>query len=594
MKTIRGQIYRGFLILIGVVIATMGVVTFESRKTIGEAMKIINNEDRLLSLAQNLEYSVRMTDGDAARYLLSHDLPLKKQEQYYQQYKNDVTSTNQQIKSMHLAISQSGSKKEKTYITDLNQFNNRWQMYLVNTEIALITMHSVLATTTLSTIVNQSQTPFVQVQVVGVDQPLTSLTASVINEIKKSQNSLISSVSVENLTQIVGIILSIILSAIIGFVLSRHITEALNPLVKAASNMAEGDFTKLERVNARHRETKILADAFLAMKEAISNLVFQLQTTSIDLGATSQELIATTQEVVTSSTHLASSASRVAAIAQEQSDNSDHMAHSLNKLLDAIRSVSLSADLTLQYSKELSQQKIQGDSTVTKALGQMEAIQNNVELNYDRIERLHLRSGKIGKIIQMINEIAQQTNLLALNAAIEAARAGEQGRGFAVVADEVRRLAENSHDAAQQIATLVVEMQHETRQSVEAANEEKRQVLLGTEAMHQVSAVFSTMDSRLQDVLQQIFSVTEASENMTNHALQVQMTTEGMVELSSQVADEIHSVSATAEQQTVAMEEIAASSNNLAEHAASLTDQSLQFRLSLHEDTEDGSSAFQV
>ncbi len=578
MKTIRSQLYGGFVLLIIVIMASMGVVTYESRATMGLAMNIINQDEVLLSQAQALGYDVRMTDSDAARYLLSHNLPV--QDQYYQEYANDVTETNQQISSLRNLISKTSPHHRQEYNQYIDQFVTQWQQYLANIAIGLTTMQSMQTTTTLKDIVTEAQTPFALVPINNIDQPLLTLTSSVIATVHQKQTALDSSLATSNMAQVAGVVVVIILSAIIGYVLSRQITGALKPLVEAASEMANGDFTKKSNFKARHRETQALADSFVAMKETMTALISRIQATSADLGGTSQELTATTQEVAASSTHLATSASRVAEIAQQQSDNADQMAQTLDELLSTIHLVANSADVTQTYSAELAQQKNRGDATVNKALDQMHAIQSNVNLNFERIERLHGRSSEIGKIIQMINEIAEQTNLLALNAAIEAARAGEQGRGFAVVADEVRRLAENSRAAAQQIASLVVEMQKETEESVAAANEEKRQVSLGTDAMQQVSSVFESIGERLQGVLEQIHSVSNASETMDNHASAVQSTVQGMVELSNQVADEIRSVSATAQQQTAAMEEIATSSNNLAEHAVNLTDQSSQFKVS--------------
>lgn len=577
MKTIRSQLYSGFVLLIVVIIASMGVVTYESRATMGQATQIINQDEALVSQAQALSYDVRMTDSDAARYLLSHNLP--SQDQYYQQYANDVTQTNQQIASLRSLIAKTSTIHQKQYSQYINQFVTQWQQYLANIAIGLTTMQSMLSTTTLKDIVTEAQTPFAIVPISTIDQPLMNLTSTVIAAVHQKQSALSSSVASSNMAQIIGIIVVIILSVLIGYVLSKQITDALNPLVEAASEMAHGDFTKETKFKAKHKETRALAESFAALKETMSALISRIQATSADLGGTSEELTATTQEVAASSTHLATSASRVAEIAQQQSNNAGQMAQTLDELLSTIHLVADSADVTQTYSAELAQQKNRGDATVNKALDQMQAIQSNVNLNFERIERLHGRSSEIGKIIQMINEIAEQTNLLALNAAIEAARAGEQGRGFAVVADEVRRLAENSRTAAQQIASLVVEMQKETEESVAAANEEKHQVSLGTDAMQQVSAVFENIGERLQGVLEQIHSVSDASETMNNHASAVQSTVQGMVELSNQVADEIRSVSTTAEQQTAAMEEIAASSNNLAEHAVNLTDHSSQFKV---------------
>ncbi len=572
MKSIRSQLYAGFILLIVIIMATMGIVTYKTQATTTYATKLIRQDVQLLSSVQALGNDMRITDSDAASYLLTHKAQI--QYQYYEHYANDVNATNSQIASLRNLISKSSSNKTIAYMDDLNQFVTRWQSYLDSISTGLTTTQSTQPTTTLADIINQID---------KVEQPLMYLTSSVTNAVTTSQQALSHSISIADSTQIMGIILVMIVASIIGYSLSRQITGALNPLVDAASEMARGDFTGRESLKAKYRETSALAASFITMKNAVGALIQQIQATSFQLGATSQALTATTHQVAASSLNLSSSASRVSQIARQQSKNAKHMADTLHHLLNTICSVNQHTELTAQFSNDLSKQKDQGDAIVAKALEQMQAILTMMELNLNRIERLNQRSDEIGQIIQLINEISEHTNLLALNAAIEAARAGEQGRGFAVVADEVRRLAENSRAAAQQIAALVIEMQTETQNSVHAASDGKKQVSLGSEAMQQVSEVFQTMGQRLQGVVEQIMAVSQDSNIMTSHAENVRMTVQGMVTLSNQVADEIRSVSTTAEQQTAAMQEIAASSMILSEHATTLADQSAQFHVNNRE-----------
>jgi methyl-accepting chemotaxis protein len=195
------------------------------------------------------------------------------------------------------------------------------------------------------------------------------------------------------------------------------------------------------------------------------------------------------------------------------------------------------------------------------------------------IRQLDAKSEQIGEIVDTITGIAEQTNLLALNAAIEAARVGEQGRGFAVVAEEVRKLAEESQSAASSIATLITEIQHETRRVVEVVEDGSRQTEDGAVTVEQARDAFSRISEAVQDVGQRVEQIAGSINEIANAGHRVQDSMTSVAAVAEQSSASSEQVSASTEETSASTQQIAASATQLARTAEELQRLVAQFTL---------------
>ncbi len=252
---------------------------------------------------------------------------------------------------------------------------------------------------------------------------------------------------------IIGGISIAILSVIPGYLTGRMVTKPIREVMQAAERLAEGTFTG--RLNEdRADEFGDLARAVNAMLNVIASIIGNVQEAASTVTNSSMQLAERTQSTTRVINEQESEASQIGSAAEE--------------LAVSIATVAQQCSNAAQSASEASEEAMQGGQIIIQTMTEIQGVAKSVKESSAEVNNLHSRSERIGEVVEIINEIAEQTNLLALNAAIEAARAGEHGRGFAVVADEVRKLAERTSNATDEISSTIQEMKTEMSKTVQS------------------------------------------------------------------------------------------------------------------------------
>ncbi|MBJ7331183.1 MAG: MCP four helix bundle domain-containing protein [Solirubrobacteraceae bacterium] len=348
---------------------------------------------------------------------------------------------------------------------------------------------------------------------------------------------------------------------------AQQMTDYLKTIADGARRVADGDLTA--EIEPRS-ERDALGTAFAAMIANLRELVGKVAGTATTLSAASQQMASTSEETGRAVSEIANAVGEVAAGAQRQVSGVTDVTALGRQVVDASARSASDADATAQAAEEARTMADEGASAVVSATEAMTSVREASGQATDAIRELGTKSEAIGGIVETITGIAEQTNLLALNAAIEAARAGEQGRGFAVVADEVRKLAEESQAASQSIAELVAEIQAETGRAVEVVERGAARTEQGSATVEQARAAFERIGTSVNDMTARVGQIAAAVQEISASAHRMD---ERMADVSA-VAEEssasTEQVSASTEQTSASAQEIAASAEELAAHAGEL------------------------
>jgi methyl-accepting chemotaxis protein len=348
----------------------------------------------------------------------------------------------------------------------------------------------------------------------------------------------------------IAIACAIAFAALLGIAIYRSISGPLEEVFETMSQIAAGDLTARCPIDSAN-EMGQLASEVNAMADKLHDLTTSVTMSSIKVSIAANHLHAMSDGLLKSSENLVGQSTSIATAGEQMAATSSDIACNCN---DAAASGALANSTA-----------VSGASVVDKTVSGMSRIAERVKNTAKTVEELGHRSDQIGEIIGTIEDIADQTNLLALNAAIEAARAGEQGRGFAVVADEVRALAERTTKATKEIGAMIKAIQAETRQAVASMEDGVNEVERGS-----VGAVQS--GEALQQILSQIDVVTQQVNQIATAAEEQTATT-------SEIARNITQITDIAQQTSGESQHITAEVNQLMSLSSELTDTISRFRI---------------
>lgn len=372
--------------------------------------------------------------------------------------------------------------------------------------------------------------------------------------------------------------ITLLVAIAISFIFSRQMVKPIKSLVNQVDRVAQGDLTVTLSIQDKG-EIGYLALSFHAMVENLRMIIGQVAQATVQLAASSEQSLAATSQSTQTANHTTDAAQELQRGAEKQTAVAKDTIFAIEEMDMAIKQAATNIVSVNQFSEKTVESANKGGEALALAISQMNCIEKAVNHSADIIAKLGERSKEIGEIVSVISGIAAQTNLLALNAAIEAARAGEMGKGFAVVADAVRKLAEQSHNAANHITKLIKEIQDETGTAVCSMDNGIGEVKAGLEVVNIAGGRFKEIIRLITQVSEQIGVISRSVNAMADSSQDIVQSAQQFGMVSKMTSEQTLIVSEASKEQLASMQEIAALSKNLTFMAEELNASIRKFKI---------------
>ncbi|WP_186430535.1 methyl-accepting chemotaxis protein [Clostridium sp. BSD9I1] len=395
--------------------------------------------------------------------------------------------------------------------------------------------------------------------------------------VEKESDAFAMITSIRNTNIFLGLIILIIV-IVITYIVSNKFTKPLIYLVDLIKKASEGDLTVKSTYNSKD-EFGTLSNSFNLMIGNMQRLIQDILEASQVVSNSSESLLASTQQTTTSITEVAKTISDVTISIDKGAQNAQDGVEAANELSAELDEVVEHIEDSRGSSNRVYEISNKGFETIEK-LEEKNRENNEVSLEIvEVINSLSEKANSIGSIVETITSISEQTNLLALNAAIEAARAGEAGRGFSVVAEEVRKLSENTAQSTGNVKSIINNIQKDIERAKSTMKHAEAVVSEQDHAVKNTKETFKEINTAIENVVQKINNITESLKNVDDSRNKVVKVVEDVSEMSNSIADATQSVCGVTEEQNAEMEEVSALSEELNRMAQKLSGEINKFKI---------------
>src|SRR5690625_5229714 len=376
------------------------------------------------------------------------------------------------------------------------------------------------------------------------------------------------------IANIVSIVTGIVIMLFISLTVYRHLAK----VVRMMTEMAEGNLT-VDEINYDGRdEIGQISKAANTLKNNMNQVLKKVSQAAQAVQISSEGLNTASKEVKVGSEQMVITMEEVATGAESQSNSAQHLTENMNDFVISINHSQQKGEEIATSTKNVLALTSEGSELMEASVEQMKRIDTLVSNAVNQVKGLEQKSNNISQLVDVVKDIAEQTNLLALNAAIEAARAGEHGKGFAVVADEVRKLAEEVGSSVQEITDIVHTIQTETDDVVHSLTDGYKGVKEGIEQLDKTGESFQTINHSISSMVNNVQNISDELKVITKDSQQMNELISEIAAVSEEAAAGIEETSASSEETSSSMDVISQNAENLADLANDLNKEIAVFK----------------